>query len=71
MTNDVDEVEFEGFVRSIQYWLRREAYDICGDWYEAEDLVQATLFSVYQRWNRFDGEQGSARTPTVSWSATF
>ncbi|RQX19118.1 SigE family RNA polymerase sigma factor [Micromonospora ureilytica] len=58
MTNGVDEVEFEGFVRSIQYWLRREAYDICGDWYEAEDLVQATLFSVYQRWNRLDRRTG-------------
>ncbi|WFE40923.1 sigma factor [Micromonospora sp. WMMD998] len=58
MTNGIDEVEFEGFVRSIQYWLRREAYDICGDWHEAEDLVQATLFRVYQRWSRLDRRAG-------------
>lgn len=58
MTNEVDKVEFERFVRSIQHWLRREAYYICGDWYEAEDLVQAALLKVYQRWNRLDRRTG-------------
>ncbi|MFV2009844.1 MULTISPECIES: SigE family RNA polymerase sigma factor [unclassified Micromonospora] len=54
MAHDADEVEFERFVRLIRHWLRKEAYDICGDWHEAEDLVQIALFKMYQHWNRLD-----------------
>jgi len=39
MATDSNEVEFEAFVQAIRSWLRREAYHICGDWYEADDLV--------------------------------
>ncbi|MEV6299837.1 sigma-70 family RNA polymerase sigma factor [Actinoplanes sp. NPDC051861] len=54
MTSDIDEAEFEAFVRTIRNWLRREAYDICGDWHEADDLVQMALYQVYRRWNALD-----------------
>lgn len=54
MTSDVDEVEFETFVQAIRGWLRWEAYEICGDWHEADDLVQVALCKVYQRWNWLD-----------------
>lgn len=54
MNSDVNEAEFEGFVQAIRHWLRREAYDICGDWHEADDLVQMALCKVYQRWDRLD-----------------
>jgi RNA polymerase sigma-70 factor (sigma-E family) len=30
--------------------LRRMAYMLCGDWHEAEDLVQATFVRLYRRW---------------------
>lgn len=52
MASDSDEAEFEAFVRTIRRWLRREAYDICGDWYEADDLVQVALSRVHQHWDR-------------------
>ncbi|MGC9669503.1 sigma-70 family RNA polymerase sigma factor [Planosporangium sp. 12N6] len=54
MKNDVDEVGFEAFVQTIRRWLRREAYGICGDWYEADDLVQVALYKVHQRWDQLD-----------------
>ncbi|WFE22480.1 SigE family RNA polymerase sigma factor [Solwaraspora sp. WMMD937] len=54
MTSDASVVEFEAFVRVIRRWLRREAYDICGDWHEADDLVQVALWNVYQRWDRLE-----------------
>jgi RNA polymerase sigma-70 factor (sigma-E family) len=54
MTSDADEMEFEAFVRTIRRWLRREAYDICGDWHEADDLVQVALCRVYRSWDQLD-----------------
>jgi RNA polymerase sigma-70 factor (sigma-E family) len=30
--------------------LRRMAYMLCGDWHEAEDLVQAVFVRLYRRW---------------------
>jgi RNA polymerase sigma-70 factor (sigma-E family) len=52
MASDTDEAEFEEFVKTIRRWLRREAYEICGDWYEADDLVQVALSRVHQHWDR-------------------
>ncbi|MDG4790216.1 SigE family RNA polymerase sigma factor [Micromonospora sp. WMMD1102] len=54
MESDVNDVEFEAFVQAMRSWLRREAYHICGDWHEADDLVQVALCTVYQRWDRLD-----------------
>ncbi|ROP31299.1 SigE family RNA polymerase sigma factor [Couchioplanes caeruleus] len=52
MSSDPNEVEFEVFARVIRRWLRRQAYDICGDWHEADDLVQVALLKIHQRWDR-------------------
>ncbi|MFI7209395.1 MULTISPECIES: SigE family RNA polymerase sigma factor [Micromonospora] len=54
MASDVNEVEFEAFVQATRSWLHREAYQICGDWHEADDLVQVALCKVYQHWDRLD-----------------
>jgi RNA polymerase sigma-70 factor (sigma-E family) len=54
MASGVKEKEFEVFVRTIRRWLRREAYGLCGDWHESDDLVQMALWKVYQRWDRLD-----------------
>jgi len=43
---------FTVFAGSIRRRLHREAYRLCGDWHEADDLVQMTLYKVYGRWNR-------------------
>jgi RNA polymerase sigma-70 factor (sigma-E family) len=49
---------FEEFASSVRGWLRLEAYRVCGDWYEADDLVQVALWKVYRRWG--DMEHWSA-----------
>lgn len=43
--------EFIDYVRLRRAWLWREAYRLCRDWHEAEDLVQMTLCQVYGRWS--------------------
>lgn len=54
MAAGAHEAEFSAFVRSIRGWLRQQAYELCGDWHEADDLVQAALLNVFQRWERLD-----------------
>ena len=44
----------------VSHW---EAYRLCGDWHEAEDLVQSTLYQIHRRWRRLgDHEKLSAYT---------
>jgi RNA polymerase sigma factor (sigma-70 family) len=50
MANRANESSFEAFAEAIRRWLRHEAYCICGDWYEADDLVQMSLWKIYRRW---------------------
>lgn len=42
--------DFTRFARLVRYRLHREAFGLCGDWHEAEDLVQITLCRVFQLW---------------------
>jgi RNA polymerase sigma-70 factor (sigma-E family) len=49
--NDAQE-GFADYVRLCRGWLRSEAYRLCHDWHEAEDLVQVTLYQVYRRWDQ-------------------
>jgi RNA polymerase sigma-70 factor (sigma-E family) len=54
---------FIAYVRRIRAWLHREAYRLCGDWHEAEDLAQVTLCQMYRRWDRLtDHDQLTAYT---------
>jgi RNA polymerase sigma-70 factor (sigma-E family) len=41
---------FTDYVKAIRPDMRRQAYLLCGDWYEADDLVQQTLIKVLLRW---------------------
>lgn len=41
---------FTAYVSSIRPRLRRQAFMLCGDWYEADDLVQDTFVVLYRRW---------------------
>lgn len=41
--------DFDLYVRSARTELHREAYRLCRDWYEAEDLVQVALHRLYLR----------------------
>lgn len=47
-----DEAEFKEYVVAQSHALRRTAYLMCGDWHQAEDLVQATLLRLYRSWGR-------------------
>jgi RNA polymerase sigma-70 factor (sigma-E family) len=44
------DAEFTRFVRGTRPALRRAAFRLTADWYEADDLVQRTLIALYQRW---------------------
>jgi RNA polymerase sigma-70 factor (sigma-E family) len=58
-----DRLRFTQYVQSTHGWLHREAYRLCRDWHEAEDLVQVTLWRVYRRWERLtEQEQLTAYT---------
>jgi len=48
------EREFREFAEARQAQLRRSAYLLCGDWYEAQDLTQTTLLKMYTAWGRLD-----------------
>ncbi|CAI9412366.1 SigE family RNA polymerase sigma factor [Nocardioides sp. T2.26MG-1] len=59
---------FSDFVRARRLHLRRVAYAICGDWHQADDLVQTALVKLYVAWPRVhrDGrEEAYVRTIIV------
>lgn len=46
--------KFTEFVLSMGPRLHLDAYRMCGDWHEAEDLTQMTLHKLYCRWDLLD-----------------
>jgi RNA polymerase sigma-70 factor (sigma-E family) len=46
------EAEFTAFVAARRTHLRRIAYALCGDWHQAEDLLQTALAKLYVAWPR-------------------
>ncbi|MFG2967002.1 MULTISPECIES: SigE family RNA polymerase sigma factor [unclassified Streptomyces] len=52
MREAVREREFREFAESRQAQLRRSAYLLCGDWYQAQDLTQTALMKLYVAWGR-------------------
>ncbi|MEV4758106.1 SigE family RNA polymerase sigma factor [Micromonospora sp. NPDC049559] len=51
MSADEDE-EYVAYVSAALSRLRRSAYLLCGDAHRADDIVQATLVTVYLKWAR-------------------
>jgi RNA polymerase sigma-70 factor (sigma-E family) len=43
---------FSAFVLARQGHLRAIAYSLCGDWHDADDLLQAALTKLYVAWPR-------------------
>ncbi|MGV9776518.1 SigE family RNA polymerase sigma factor [Streptosporangium sp. NPDC003464] len=59
------EDEFSRYVRETRPALRRTAFLLSSDWYEADDLVQRALIAIHGRWEtleRRDRIDGYART---------
>jgi RNA polymerase sigma-70 factor (sigma-E family) len=49
--------EFHEFASARAAQLFRIAYLVCGDWHEAEDLVQMTLAKLFVAWHRVQRTQ--------------
>ena len=51
--------EFSAFVSARRVHLRRIAYAVCGDWHQADDLLQTALVKLYVAWPRLrqDGRE--------------
>jgi RNA polymerase sigma-70 factor (sigma-E family) len=52
-----DGVEFREFATARAGQLFRIAYLVCGDWHEAQDLVQTTLAKLFEAWRRVQRTQ--------------
>jgi RNA polymerase sigma-70 factor (sigma-E family) len=50
------EADFAAFVAGRRPHLRRIAFALCGDWHQAEDLVQTALAKLYVAWPRIHRE---------------
>ena len=49
--------EFREFATARASQLFRIAYLVCGDWHEAQDLVQTTLAKLFVAWHRMQRTQ--------------
>ena len=47
-----DESAFRAYASTRRPALRRTAYLLCGDWHQADDLVQTALVKLYVAWRR-------------------
>jgi RNA polymerase sigma-70 factor (sigma-E family) len=50
MQNSNDLARFTAFAAQARPELHRRAYRLCGDWQQAEDLVQEVLIAIFRRW---------------------
>ncbi|MEO3867441.1 SigE family RNA polymerase sigma factor [Nonomuraea sp. B12E4] len=60
MATTLDE-EFTRYVKTTRPTLRRMAFRLSSDWYEADDLVQRTLIAIYRRWELLHSHDKMAR----------
>ncbi|KRF34944.1 SigE family RNA polymerase sigma factor [Nocardioides sp. Soil805] len=58
VTRTQREAAYSDFVLARQDHLRRLAYALCGDWHDAEDLLQMALTKLYVAWHRIGTEDG-------------
>ncbi len=50
----MQEQEFRELYAARAAALRRTGYLLCGDWHQAEDLVQVTFAKLYSSWHKVD-----------------
>ena len=55
MVENDTRIDFSNQISRLQPGLHRQAYLLCGDWHEAEDLVQETALKLYRHWHRLRG----------------
>ncbi|WP_240037578.1 SigE family RNA polymerase sigma factor [Glycomyces paridis] len=54
------EAEFRAFATAQRDSLRRYAFLLCGDWFEADDIVQKSLTKLFAAWGRVEPGGASA-----------
>jgi RNA polymerase sigma-70 factor (sigma-E family) len=54
------EQDFRLFVKEIAASLHRTAYLLCGDWHQADDLVQEALAKAYSHWRKVQEAENPA-----------
>lgn len=59
------EAGFTEFVTEAQQRLYRQAYLLCGERHDAQDLVQATLVKLFLAWRRVDNPYAYAQRTMV------
>ncbi|MDA1361639.1 SigE family RNA polymerase sigma factor [Glycomyces luteolus] len=59
-SEEQQEAEFRSFAIAQRESLRRYAYLLCGDWYEADDIVQKALTKMFAAWRRVEPGGASA-----------
>jgi RNA polymerase sigma-70 factor (sigma-E family) len=64
--SEADESAFRAYAVSRRPALRRTAYLMCGDWHQADDLVQTALTKLFVAWKRVrSDEQPDAYTRRI------
>jgi len=53
-SKEQQEAEFRSFASAHRGNLRRQAYLLSGDWFEADDIVQKALAKAFAVWRRVD-----------------
>jgi RNA polymerase sigma-70 factor (sigma-E family) len=54
MCSDTRIKEFTDYALVMRSRLRQQAFSLCGDWQEADDLAQETLVTLYRHWPKLD-----------------
>lgn len=68
MTGRTRDTSYVDFVAARQAHLRRIAYALCGNWHDADDLLQVALTKLYVAWprvHRTGSEEAYARRVIV------
>lgn len=54
-----EQIGYQEYVRARAGRLFQTAYFICGNWHDAQDLVQTSLAKVYVAWNRIEKQENT------------
>jgi RNA polymerase sigma-70 factor (sigma-E family) len=59
------EAEFLSFATAHRTAMRRQAFLLCGDWFEADDIVQKALTKLFAAWKRVEPGGAPAYTRRI------
>ena len=65
----VDADRFTAYYTARYRVVRRTAYLLCGDWYEAEDLTQVVFVRLYLAWGRIQDDGAGCLRRTCRWTS--